>query len=79
MPSSLSFPLLQLPAELLPHITRWLSRRSKLSLKLALVGRPRAGDSASAEHVRRLQEQLLPKHMGMYMHSAASCPERERP
>jgi hypothetical protein len=73
------FPLLQLPPELLPQIAGWLSYPSRLSLALALAGRPREGDSVSADHVRRLQEQLLPTDICLYIDEAVEdMPKRER-
>jgi hypothetical protein len=56
----MSLPLLQLPVEVVKQIIRCLSNASKCSLALALVGRPRPGQTASEQHVRALQRLLLP-------------------
>jgi hypothetical protein len=59
----MSFPLLHLPVEVVQHIIACLNISRKRSLALALGGRPRPGDCASAEHVRALQRLLLPRKL----------------
>jgi hypothetical protein len=54
----MSLPLLQLPVDAVQHIFTCLSTRSKHSLAIAMVGRPRPGDGASEQHVRALQTLL---------------------
>jgi hypothetical protein len=80
----MSFPLLQLPVEVVEQIIACLNKDSKRSLALALGGCPRLGDGASEQHVRALQRLLLPSELTLYMADGdprADCldslPERE--
>ena len=61
------------------HIFTCLSKRSKHSLAIAMVGRPRPGDGALEQHVRALQTLLqrlrLPTEITLYMEDEDMGPE----
>jgi hypothetical protein len=71
----MSFPLLQLPVEVVQQVIGHLRIDSKRCLALALGGRPRPGDGASAEHVRALQRLLLPRQLKLDIEDEGLSPD----